>query len=98
MAIDTGIVQNFFGLNMQKHDDQHKLRSHPLDIHGSSNLELSLKVYSRTPDIPKLFWAPVTNVSTYIQKSPNVIGDSIPELDAHVAQAPMKLTTMGVDP
>jgi hypothetical protein len=38
------------------------------------------------------------NVSAYIQKIPNVTSDDIPELDAHLAQVPMRLTAMGVDP
>ena len=48
--------------------------------------------------IPKLCGTPVLNVFAYIQKLPNVIGDDISELDEHLAQAPMRLTTMGVDP
>jgi hypothetical protein len=38
------------------------------------------------------------NVSAYIQKLPNVTGDDISELDAHLAHAPMRLTSMGIDP
>ena len=38
------------------------------------------------------------NVSAYIQKLPNVTGDDIAALDAHLAQTPMRLTSMGVDP
>ncbi len=38
------------------------------------------------------------NVSAYIQKLPNVHGDDISALDAHLTQAPMRLTAMGVDP
>jgi hypothetical protein len=38
------------------------------------------------------------NVSAYIQKLPNVAGDDIPSLDSHLVQAPMRLTTIGVDP
>jgi hypothetical protein len=38
------------------------------------------------------------NVSAYIEKLPYVIGDDIAALDAHLAQAPMRLTAMGVDP
>jgi hypothetical protein len=38
------------------------------------------------------------NVSIYIQKLPNVTSDDISALDAHLAQAPMRLITMGVDP
>jgi len=36
------------------------------------------------------------NVSAYIQKLPNVTGDDIATLDAHLAQAPMRLTVMVV--
>ena len=38
------------------------------------------------------------NVSTHIQKLPNVTGDDISKLDAHFAHAPMRLTTMGFNP
>jgi hypothetical protein len=61
-------------------------------------LALSLKAYKRKLDRPMLSWAPVINVSTYILKLPYVIGDNICESDAHLAQAPMELTDMGVDP
>jgi hypothetical protein len=40
----------------------------------------------------------VLNVSAYIQKLPNINGEDIAALDAHLAQAPMRLTAMGVDP
>jgi len=40
----------------------------------------------------------VLNVPAYIQKVSNVISDDISELGAHLAQAPMRLTSMGVDP
>ncbi len=33
----------------------------------------------------------VLNVYAYIQKLPNVTGDDIPELDAHLAQARMRM-------
>jgi hypothetical protein len=49
------------------------------------------------PHVPTLFWTPFINVSAYIQKLPNVTGDDIAILDAHLAQAPMRLTRMGVD-
>ncbi len=45
-----------------------------------------------------LFGKPVLNISAYIQKLPNVTGYDISELDAHLAHAPMRLTTIGVDP
>ncbi len=38
------------------------------------------------------------HISAYIQKLPNINGDDIATLDAHLTQAPMRLTTMGVDP
>jgi len=41
---------------------------------------------------------PILNVSAYIQKLSNVPGYDIPKLDGQLAQAPMRLTTMGVDP
>ena len=40
----------------------------------------------------------MVSVSNYIQKLPNVNGDNFTELDSHLARAPIKLTTMGVDP
>ena len=46
-----------------------------------------------------LFGAPVINVSTYIRKLlANVSDDNISELETHLAQVPMKVTAMGVDP
>ena len=45
-----------------------------------------------------LYGTPVLNISAYIQKLPNVTGYDISELDAHLAHAPMRLTTIGVDP
>jgi len=41
--------------------------------------------------------APVIDFSAYIQNLPNVTSDNIPKLDAHLAQAPMRLKIMGVD-
>ncbi len=43
-----------------------------------------------------LYGTLVLNVSAYIQKLPNVTCDDIPELDAHLAYTPMRLTTMGI--
>jgi hypothetical protein len=37
------------------------------------------------------------NVSANIQKLPNATGNDISELDAHLAQAPMRFNTMGND-
>jgi len=45
-----------------------------------------------------LFGTPVLDVSAYIQKLPTVTAEDISKLDAHLAQTPMRLTTMGVDP
>jgi hypothetical protein len=47
--------------------------------------------------VPKLTGAPVVGISNYIQKLPNVNGYNLTELDSHLAQAPIKLTTMGID-
>jgi hypothetical protein len=41
---------------------------------------------------------PTLNVFAYIQKLPNVTCDDISELYVHLAQAPMRLASMGVDP
>jgi hypothetical protein len=40
-------------------------------------------------DLPKLYGTPVLNCYAYIQKLPNVTGDDISKLDAHLAQTPM---------
>ena len=40
----------------------------------------------------------MVSVSKYIQKLPNVNGDNLTELDSHLAQAPIKLSTMGIEP
>ena len=97
MCIDSGIVPKIASYKMQKHTDEHKLWAHALAIYGSSNLAFSLKTSNRRLDIPMLSRTPVVNVSAYIHKLPNVIDDDISELDAHLARAPMRLTTMGVD-
>ena len=39
----------------------------------------------------------VLNISAYIQKLPNVTGDDISKLDAFLAHAFMRLTSMGVE-
>ena len=49
------------------------------------------------PDVPTLSGTPVMNVFAYIQKLSNVNGEDKATLDAHLAQAPMRLTTMRVD-
>jgi hypothetical protein len=83
---------------MQKHDDQHKLWTQALAIYGSSAFAFSLRASKSRSHVPMLPGTPTLNVFAYIQKLPNVTGDDISELYAHLAQAPMILTTMGVDP
>ena len=83
---------------MQKHDDQHKQWVHALAIHDSSAFAINVRTSRSRPHVPMLSGTPVLNVSAYIQKLPNVTGDVISELDAHLAQAPMRLTAMGADP
>ena len=95
--IDTGIVPKINGFSMQKHDDQHKRWAHALAIYGSSAFAINLKTSRSIPDVPRLSRTPVPNVCTYVQKLPNVTGDDLSKLNAHLAQAPMRLTSMGVD-
>ena len=83
---------------MQKHEDQHQLWAQALAIYGSDKVAAVLRTSRFRPHVPTLSRTPVINVSAYIQKLPNVTGDDIATLDAHSAQAPMRLTTMGVDP
>ena len=97
VGIATSIVPKIVGFKMEKHDDQFKLWTRALAIYGSSKMAFNLKTSNNKPDVPKLSGTPVLNISAYIQKLPNVTGDDIPELDAHLAQAPMRLTTMGAD-
>jgi hypothetical protein len=61
-------------------------------------MAFNLNTSNNRPNVPKLSDTPVLNIFAYIQKLSNVIGDDISELDAHLAQAPMRLTTIGVDP
>ena len=82
---------------MQKHEDQHQLWAHSLAISGSDKVAFNLR-NSRFKPGPVLSGTPVLNVFAYIQKLPNILGDDITTLDAHLAQAPMRLKTMGVDP
>jgi hypothetical protein len=98
MAVDIGVVPKISGFSMQKHDDQHKMWAHALDIYSSSQFSFSLAASLSRPHVPILTGASVVNVSNYVQKLPNVNGDNLTELDSHSAQAPIKLTTMGVDP
>jgi len=74
---DIGIVPNCSGYNMQKHEDSHQLWAQPLAIHGSSNVAFNLRTSRIRPDVPKLSRTPDLNVSAYIQKLPNVVGDDI---------------------
>ncbi len=97
MGIDTGIVPNIDGFLMQKHDDQHKMWAHALAIYCSTRFSVLLAASQRRPNVPRLTWAPIVGISNYIQKLPNVNGDNSNELDYHMAQAPIKLTVMGVD-
>jgi hypothetical protein len=83
---------------MQKHVDQHKLKAHALAMYGSSAFVINLKTSRIRPDVPRLSRTPVLNVFAYVQKLPNVIGNDVSELDAHLTQAPMRLTSMGVHP
>jgi hypothetical protein len=57
----------------------------------------SLKTSRSNFHVPKLSRTPILNDFAYIQKIPNVIGDDRLELDAHLAQVPMRLTSMVVD-
>ena len=98
LGIDTIIVPKIVDFSMQKHDDQHKMWAHALAIHSSTLLSILLTASQRRPNIPKHARTPVVNVSNYIQKLPNVDGDNLTEVDSYLAQAPIKLTTMGVDP
>ena len=97
LGIDTGIVPKTSGLNMQKHEDWHQLSTHALAIYGSNKVPFNLKTSRLRPDVPTLSGTHVLNVFAYIQKLPNVTGDDITSLDAHLAKGPMRLTTMGVD-
>ena len=98
LGIDTGILPKIADFPMQKHDDQHKMWAHALAIYRSTQFCMTLVASQRRPNVPKLTGAPVLSVSNYIPKLPNVNGDNLTELDSHLAQAPIKLTTMGVDP
>ena len=83
---------------MQKHEDRHQLWAHALAIYGSDKVASSLRTSRFRPHIPTLSRTPVMHISAYIQKLPNVTGVDIAALDVHLAQAPMRMTTMGVDP
>ena len=98
LGINTCFVPKIFGFNMQKHEDRRKLWTHALDMYGSSKVAFNLRTSKLRPDVPKWYGTPILNVSAYIKKLFYVTDDDISELDAHLAQAPMRLTTMGVDP
>jgi len=70
--------------NMQKHDNQHKLWAHALAIYGSSAFAFTLRTSRSRLVVPMLYGTPVLNVFAYIQKLPNVTGDDMLELDAHL--------------
>ena len=97
LGIDIGIVPKISGFNIQMHDNRHKLWARALAIYGSSKLAFNMKTSTRRPDVPKVSGSHVLNVTAYGQKLPNVIGDDTSEVDVHLALAPMRLTTMGVD-
>ncbi len=85
------------GYNMQKHEDKHQLWAQALAIYGLDKVAFNLRASRFRPDVLTISGTPIMNVSAYIQKLPNVNGEDIATLDAHLAQAPMRLTTMGVD-
>jgi hypothetical protein len=97
-GIDTGIIRQISGYNMQIHEDRHQMWAHALAIYGSDKVGFSLRTSRFRPSVPTLSGALAMNVFAYIQKLPNVTGDDISALDARLAQTPMRLTTMGVDP
>ena len=84
--------------SMQKHDDKHKMWAYALAIYSSTQFSVLLAASQRRPNVPKLIETSIVGISNYIQKLPNVNGDNLNELDSHLAQAPIKLATMGVDP
>ena len=98
LGIGTCIVQIIASFSTQKYDDQHKLWAHALAIYGFSAFAINLKASRSRPNVPRLSGTPDLNVSPYVEKLPNVNGDDILELNAHLAKAPMRRRTMGVDP
>jgi hypothetical protein len=97
MGIGTCIVPKISGFLMQKHDDQKNIWAHALAIYNNTQVSLNLATSQKRPHVPKLSRASVGNVSNYVQKLPNVNADNLAELNSHLAQAPIKLTTMSVD-
>ena len=77
---------------MQKHEDRPQLWTHALAIYGSEKIAFNLRTSRFRPHVQTLSGTLVLNVYAYIQKLPNVTGDDIPELDAHLAQARMRMT------
>jgi len=59
---------------------------------------MMLAASQRRPNAPKITGAPVVSISNYIQKLPNANRVNLTERDSHLAQAPIKLTSMVVDP
>ena len=59
--------------------------AHALAIYGSDKVAFNLKASRFRPSVPTLFGTHVMNVSAYIQKIPNVNGEDMPALDAHLA-------------
>jgi hypothetical protein len=98
LGIDTGIVPKIAGFPMQKHDDQHKMREHALAVYNSTDFFVLLAASQRRPNVPKLIGAPIVGISNNNKKLPNMNGDNLNELYSHLAQTPIKLTAMGVDP
>jgi len=82
---------------MQKHEDRHQLWAHALAIYGSDKVAFNLRT-SRFRRGPVLSGTPVLIFSAYVQKLPNITGDDVTSLDAHLAHAHMRRTTMVVDP
>ena len=85
LVIDIGIVPKISGYNMQDHEDRHQIWAHALAIYGSVTVAAVLRASRFRPHVPTLFGTPVIHVSAYIQKLPNVTGDDIATLDAHLA-------------
>jgi hypothetical protein len=72
--------------------------THALAIYSPAQFSLMMAASQRRPNVPKMTGAPVVSISNYMQKLPNVNDDNLTELDSYLAQSPIKLTTMDVDP
>jgi hypothetical protein len=66
-------------------------------MYGFSVVAINLRSSRNIPNVPMLCGTPVMHVSANVQKLPNITGKDISELDAHLAQTHMRLTTMGID-